>query len=171
MRVINRGPSAMSVGGANPRPNPPFLPSPIHEDEDDDMDMDDEDPLNRGFGSGFVMSDDSSDNSIPLNFNNFIDREAQESDNEAILIDSEDEETENQDRYENSFINDESMANDSSFARAGLLDESEIVVPQRRSGVLATPHVFAFGNGRLSVQINGNRESLSSLRGKKLNLF
>ena len=157
--------------------------SPIQEDEDEDMDeMDTEGPLNRGLEFG--LSDDSSDNSISFDvsannrihidndaLNDLIDREAQESDNEAILIDSEDEEDENQDRYENSFINDESMVNDRSFARAGILDESEIEIPQRRSGVLATPHVFAFGNGRLSVQINGNRESLSSLRGKHFALL
>ena len=155
--------------------------SPIQEDEDEDVDeMETEGPFNRGVDFG--LSDDSSDNSISFDnrihmdndaLNDLIDREAQESDNEAILIDSEDEENENQDRYENSFINDESMANDRSFARAGILDESsmsEIEVPQRRSGVLATPHVFAFGNGRLSVQINGNRESLSSLRGKRFAL-
>ena len=155
--------------------------SPIQEDEDEDVDeMETEGPFNRGVDFG--LSDDSSDNSISFDnrihmdndaLNDLIDRETQESDNEAILIDSEDEENENQDRYENSFINDESMANDRSFARAGILDESsmsEIEVPQRRSGVLATPHVFAFGNGRLSVQINGNRESLSSLRGKRFAL-
>ena len=179
--MINRGPSIVSVGGAN-------LPSPIHEDGDDDEDMDlesngsdtNEDPMNRAMG--FVMSDDSSDDSFSVLLNNrrleneFRDLEAQQDrgalDHGPILIDSEDgedEEMENQDRYEASFINDESMANDRSFARAGLLDESEIsVVPQRRSGVLATPHVLAFGNGRLSVQMNGNRESLSSLRGKIL---
>ena len=169
--MINRGPSIISVGGAN-------LPSPIHEDGDEDMDeSNDEDPMNQAIGNGFVMSDDSSDDSFSVLLNNrrleneFRDMEAQQDrdlDNEPILIDSddvEDEEMENQDRYEDSFINDESMANDRSFARAGLLDESEIV-PQRRSGVLATPHVLTLGNGRLSVHINGNRESLSSLRGK-----
>jgi len=173
--VINRGPSIISVGGAN-------LPSPIHEDGDEDMDeSNDEDPMNQAIGNGFVMSDDSSDDSFSVLLNNRRlenefrdmearqDREALDLDNEPILIDSddvEDEEMENQDRYEDSFINDESMANDRSFARAGLLpelDESEIV-PQRRSGVLATPHVLTLGNGRLSVHINGNRESLSSLR-------
>ena len=172
--MINRGPSIISVGGAN-------LPSPIHEDGDEDMDeSNDEGPMNQAIGSGFVMSDDSSDDSFSVLLNNrrleneFRDIEAQEdretlgSNHGPILIDSEDEEDEemeNQDRYEDSFINDQSMANDRSFTRAGLLDESEIV-PQRRSGVLATPHVLAFGNGRLSVQINGSRESLSSLRGK-----
>ena len=174
--MINRGPSIISVGGAN-------LPSPIHEDGDEDMDeSNDEDPMNQAIGNGFVMSDDSSDDSFSVLLNNrrleneFRDMEAQQDrdlDNEPILIDSddvEDEEMENQDRYEDSFINDESMANDRSFARAGLLDESEIV-PQRRSGVLATPHVLTLGNGRLSVHINGNRESLSSLRGKILRYF
>ena len=175
--MINRGPSIISVGGAN-------LPSPIHEDGDEDMDeSNDEDPMNQAIDNGFVMSDDSSDDSFSVLLNNRRlenefrdmearqDREALDLDNEPILIDSddvEDEEMENQDRYEDSFINDESMANDRSFARAGLLpelDESEIV-PQRRSGVLATPHVLTLGNGRLSVHINGNRESLSSLRGK-----
>ena len=180
--MINRGPSIISVGGAN-------LPSPIHEDGDEDMDeSNDEDPMNQAIGNGFVMSDDSSDDSFSVLLNNrrleneFRDMEARQDrealvlDNEPILIDSddvEDEEMENQDRYEDSFINDESMANDRSFARAGLLpelDESEIV-PQRRSGVLATPHVLTLGNGRLSVHINGNRESLSSLRGKILRYF
>ena len=175
--MINRGPSIISVGGAN-------LPSPIHEDGDEDMDeSNDEDPMNQVIGNGFVMSDDSSDDSFSVLLNNRRlenefqdmearqDREALDLDNEPISIDSddiEDEEMENQDRYEDSFINDESMANDRSFARARLLpelDESEIV-PQRRSGVLATPHVLTLGNGRLSVHINGNRESLSSLRGK-----
>ena len=174
--MINRGPSIISVGGAN-------LPSPIHEDGDEDMDeSNDEDPMNQAIDNGFVMSDDSSDDSFSVLLNNRRlenefrdmearqDREALDLDNEPILIDSddvEDEEMENQDRYEDSFINDQSIANDRSFTRAGLLDESEIV-PQRRSGVLATPHVLAFGNGRLSVQINGSRESLSSLRGKIL---
>jgi len=177
---INRGLSIISVGGANLRPN--FMPSPIHEDDEDMDESNDEHPLNRGieFGNGLDLSDESSDDSHVFSDllnnrqrleNEFRDAEAQEDiealglDNRPILIDSEDEEMDNQDMYEDSFINDESIANDRSFERAGLqeLDESQ-TVPQRRSGILATPHVLAFGNGRLSVQMNGNRESLSSLR-------
>jgi hypothetical protein len=167
---VHSQPTTSLINTRNIRPARPTVDAPNSANQMNEYRMRGSESGPDIFNDVIVEEDESSDN------DDFHDAdEHTEPDGEIINIDSEDEE--DQDEYEQSFINDdtinihrgrhghgassssnESMDQDEEIQNSG--EEEEFLFPARRQGVLISqPHAIS----PFHIQIQGNRDSLGSL--------